>query len=165
MLKKSDYKTKITDIENNFKKLQAYDLSHLRSKKYFDERDGKQNCLVFLPMRKHFKIITVVNAIDHVLSWQSKGISNERIKPPTTSDKSLNPKLSYYGAKINVQFIRSFLKQPNFTFPCKKLVNIYIVYELGASSYHVNDPTLKNCLFGAVTLTKNADIGKCRYSG
>ena len=119
MLKKSDYKTKITDIENNLKKLQAYDLSHFRGKKYFDERDGKQNYLVFLPMRKHFKIITVVNVIDHVLSWQSKGISNERIKPPTTSDKSLNPKLSYYGAKIRVQFIRSCLKQPNFTFPCK----------------------------------------------
>ena len=94
-------------------------------------------------MRKYFKINTVVNVIDHVLSWQFKGISNERIKPPTTSGKSLNPKLSYYGAKIRVQFTRSCLKQPNFTFTRKKLVNIYIVYELGASTYHVNDPTLK----------------------
>ena len=40
-----------------------------------------------------------------------------------------------------------------------------IAYELGASSSHVNDPTLKNCLFGAVTLTKNADIEKHGYSG
>ena len=46
-----------------------------------------------------------------------------------------------------------------------KVVNIYIVYELGASSSHNNDPTLKNCLFGAVTLTKNADIDKYGYSG
>ena len=45
------------------------------------------------------------------------------------------------------------------------MVNIYIVYELGESSSHINDPTLKNCLFGAVTLTKNADIGKYGYSG
>ena len=30
---------------------------------------------------------------------------------------------------------------------------------------HNNDPTLKNCLFGAVTLTKNADIDKYEYSG
>ena len=29
---------------------------------------------------------------------------------------------------------------------------------VGASSSHNNDPTLNNCLFGAVTLTKNADI-------
>ena len=33
------------------------------------------------------------------------------------------------------------------------------------SSSHSDNPTLKNCLFGAVTLTKNADIGKYRYSG
>ena len=41
----------------------------------------------------------------------------------------------------------------------------FIVFELGASSSHANDPTLKNCLFGAVTLTKNADIDKYGYPG
>ena len=46
-----------------------------------------------------------------------------------------------------------------------KVANIYIVYELGASSSHINDPTLKNCLFGAVTLNKNTDIDKYGYSG
>ena len=46
-----------------------------------------------------------------------------------------------------------------------KVENIYIVYELGASSSHNNDPTLKHCLLGAVTLTKNADIDKYEYSG
>ena len=46
------------------------------------------------------------------------------------------------------------------------IVNIYIVYELGASSSNDNDPTLKNCLLGAVTLTKNTtDIEKYGYSG
>ena len=29
----------------------------------------------------------------------------------------------------------------------------------------MNDPTIKHCLFGAVTLTKNADIKKYRCSG
>ena len=42
----------------------------------------------------------------------------------------------------------------------RKVVNIYIVYEPGDSSSHSDDPTLKNCLFVAVTLTKNADIDK-----
>ena len=42
---------------------------------------------------------------------------------------------------------------------------IYIAYELDASGSNINDPTLKNCLFGAVTLTKNADVDKCGYSG
>ena len=30
---------------------------------------------------------------------------------------------------------------------------------------HDGDPTIKNCLFGAVTLTKNPDIEKYKYSG
>ena len=44
-------------------------------------------------------------------------------------------------------------------------MNIYTVYELEASSSHISDPILKNCLFGAVALTKNADIDNCNYSG
>ena len=36
---------------------------------------------------------------------------------------------------------------------------------MGASSSNVNNPTLKSCLFDAVTLTKNADIDKYKYSG
>ena len=92
-------------------------------------------------------------------------MSNESIKPPTTSNYSLNPRLSYYGTKIRVQFTGSCLKQPKFTFTHKKVVNIYIVFELGASSSHTSDPTIKNCLFGAVTFTKNADIEKYKYSG
>ena len=36
---------------------------------------------------------------------------------------------------------------------------------MGAFGSHNNDPTLKNCLFGAVTLTKNVDIDKYKYSG
>ena len=44
-------------------------------------------------------------------------------------------------------------------------MNIYIAYDLGAPSSYNHDPTLKDCLFGAVTLTKNADIDKYGYSG
>ena len=116
-------------------------------------------------MRKYFKLNSVAGVTDYVLSWQSKGISNESIKPSTTSNNSLNPRLSYYGTKVRVQFTKSCLKQSNHIFTHQKIVNIYIVYELAASSSHTNDPTLKNCLFGAVTLTKNADIEKYKYSG
>ena len=94
-----------------------------------------------------------------------KEISNKSFKPPTTSNNSLNPRLNYNDTKIKVKFTGSCLKQPKFTFTHKKVVNIYIVYELGASSSNVNDPTIKNCLFGGVTLTKNADIEKYKYSG
>ena len=40
-----------------------------------------------------------------------------------------------------------------------------MVYELSASGSQNNDPTLKNCLFGTVTLTKNADIDKYKNCG
>ena len=65
-----------------------------------------------------------------------------------------------------MKFGESCLKQSNkLTYTHKTIVNIYIAYKLGASSSHHNDPTLKNCLFGAVTLIKNADIEKYGYSG
>ena len=66
---------------------------------------------------------------------------------------------------MRVKFTGSCLKQPKFTYTHKTIVNIYIVYELGASTSNDSDPTLKNCLFCAVTLTKNADIDKYKYSG
>ena len=44
-------------------------------------------------------------------------------------------------------------------------MNVYLAYKLGASTSHSGDPTLKNCLLGEVTLTKNADIEKYKYWG
>ena len=70
----------------------------------------------------------------------------------------------YYNNKIRLKFKES-LKQHNLHCKCKNIVNIYIVYELAASGSNNSDPTQKNCLFGAVTLTKNADIDKYGYSG
>ena len=46
-----------------------------------------------------------------------------------------------------------------------KIVNIDIVYEI-TKSINISDyPTLENCLLGSVTLTKNADVNKYKYSG
>ena len=78
-------------------------------------------------MGKYFKLNSVVGVIDCVLSWQSKGLSNESIKSPTTSNNNLNPRLSYNDTEIKVQFTGSCLKQPKFTFTHEKVVNIYIV--------------------------------------
>ena len=155
-------KSKHLLIENELNTLKAFDSGYFIAKIHFEE-DGTQNYLVFQPMRKYFTLITNT---DYVSSWKSKGLSEESIKPLTTSDNSLAPAINNYGNKIRVKFGRSCLKQSNkLSYTHRKVVNIYIVYELGASSSHVNDHTLKNCLFGAVTLTKNADIDKYGYSG
>ena len=63
LVKKSDYNTKITGIESNVMKLQVYDLSYFRGKQYFDKGDAKQNYLVFLPMRKYFKLNTILELL------------------------------------------------------------------------------------------------------
>ena len=99
-------------------------------------------------------------------SWKSKGLSAESIKPPATSNNSLTPVLNYYDTKMRVKFNGSYLQQPKRSYSHGTIVNICIVYELSASSSHSDDPTLENCLFGVVTLTKNADdIDKYGYSG
>ena len=54
------------------------------------------------------------------------------------------------------------MKQDQIAFNHGKIVNIYIVYDLESNLTNF-DPTLKNCLFGAVKLTKNNCIDK--YSG
>ena len=125
---------------------------------------GRQNYVVFQPIIKYFKLNTVTNT-DYILSWKSKGLFAESIKPSTTSDNSLTLELNYYGTKTRVKFNGSCLQKSKTSYAHSTIVSIYIVYEMGASGSHVNDPTLKNCLFGAVTLTKNADIDKYGYSG
>ena len=85
-------------------------MSSFKSKQYFDEGSGKQNYLAFLPMSKYFKLNSILGVSDYALSWHSKGLSNESIKLPTTSDNSLNPRLSYEVTKIRVKFIGSCLK-------------------------------------------------------
>ena len=91
---------------------------------------------------------------DYVLSRKSKGLSDETITPYATSDNSLIPLIDYCGSEMRVKFTRSYLKQPKISYTHKKGVNIYIVYELGASTSHNNDPTLKNCLSATVILLK-----------
>ena len=153
-------KTKHVLVENKFKKLKTFDWSYFIGKSHFEE-DGVQNYLAFQPLKKYFKIVASTN---YISSWHSKGLSDETIKPPSTSDNSLNSKVSYYGTKTWLEFWGSCLKQDKSTFNHEKIVNIYIVYELD-KTYVKTDPTLVNCLFGAVSITKNTDIDKSKYSG
>ena len=103
--------------------------------------------------------------IDYVSSLKSKGLSAESIIPPTTYNNSPTPELNNYGTKIRLKFTGNRLKPSNNWYTHSNIVNIYIVYELDASTSQNDDLTLKNCLFSAVTLTKNADIDNYGYSG
>ena len=148
-------KTKNESIENELKKLETFHLGYFIGKSCFEE-DGAQNYLVFHPIKRYFKI----NG-KYISSWKPKGLFDETITPYAVSDNSLTSLIDYYGSKVRVKFNKGCLKQPHkLTYDYGRKVNIYIVYELGASSSKDSDPTLKNCLFGAVTLTKKAQILK-----
>ena len=169
LVKKTDYNTRAAEIDGKIAKnknllteLGKNALLYISGILMFDNRDGSQAYLIFHPVYKYFKLITSTN---YISSWKSEGLSAESIKPPTTSNNNLTPLVTYYDYNIRLKFNRSILKQPKVTYTHGKIVNIYIVYELSASSSHINDPTLKNGLFGVVTLTKNADIDKYGYSG
>ena len=113
-------------------------------------------------MYKYFK---KVGNTGHISEWKSKGLSDEIIKTPSTPNNILNPLLAYDIAKTAVKSNGSCLNQDESTFIYGKIVNIYIVYEVIKNTVISSYPTLKNCLFGAVELTKDPDIDKYKYSG
>ena len=116
-------------------------------------------------MYRYFKIIAGVGNGSYIYYWQSKGLSDERINSMRAPNYSITPNFDYYGTEARAEFNGSRLKQYSVTFNHGKVVNIYIVYEISKSINISDYPTLENCLFGAVTLTKNTDIDKYKYSG
>ena len=78
-----------------------------------------------------YRFFKKINSGDHILAWKSKGLSDESIKPPATSNNSLAPSLNYIGTtKTRVKFDWSCLKQNKITITHGKIVNIYIVCEI-----------------------------------
>ena len=57
------------------------------------------------------------------------------------------------------------LQQKTITYNLKKVVNLYVVYEITSFHSTSSDPRLTNALFGADKLTKIADIDKYKYFG
>ena len=123
-------------------------LSYFIGKSHVEE-DGAQNYIVFQSIHRYIKITN-----GKYISWKSNGLSDETLTPYATSDNSLTPLIDHYGSKVRVKGRRY-----------GKGHNVYISYDLSASGSNDNDPTLKNCLFGAVTLIKNTNINQYEYSG
>ena len=146
-------------IENEFKKLEAFDLNYFLGKSHFDD-DGTQNWLVFQPIQIFFELARDNPNI--ILSWKSKGLFDERIKSP---NKILNPSLNYVGTKARIRFSGDCFKQEKITFNHGKTVNIHIVNEIEKSLNISSYPTLENCLFGAVKMTKHVHVDQYKYSG
>ena len=110
-------KTKHLLAENEFNKLKTFDSGYFIGKSHFEE-DGTQNYFVFQPMNKYL----IIGNSDYVLSWESKGLSNESITPPSASNNFLSPSLNYLGTKIRVRFSGRCLKQDKITSTHGKIV-------------------------------------------
>ena len=121
--------------------------------------------LIFQPI---YKTITIFSGLKSTISeWESKGLSNVKFTSVYVANVSVFPKLIWMNTRIRLKFKGSCLKQED-TAPStpNSVVNLFIVSELDRWSGDTNtDFTLKDCLFGVVKLTKNADPDKYRYSG
>ena len=93
-------------------------------------------------------------------------MSNFKSNSIYTSNYLLNPLVDEYDtSKIRLKFDGSFLHVFPPSINHGKVVNIYIIFEISSHYNDITYPTLGNCLFGSVKLTKNADINKYKYSG
>ena len=54
-------------------------------------------------MQRYFKLVS--DNLSNVFSLKSKGLSDEGIKAPTTSNKILNPSQDYFGTKAKIKFV------------------------------------------------------------
>ena len=74
----------------------------------------------------YFRTVSINDS--NILSWKSKGLSHESVKPPSTSNKMFNPSVNYVGAKARVEFKGDCLKQGKISFDNGKIIIIYILY-------------------------------------
>ena len=67
-------------------------------------------------MYRYSKRVCGVGSGNYICFWKSKGLSDENIEAPTTSDYSLNPQLRYLGTKTRLEFKGRCLKQDKITY-------------------------------------------------
>lgn len=83
--------------------------------------------LLFQPIFKTFRVTAGIT--EKIIAWESKWFTNEKVKPPTTANISLSPKLKWHKLKIIVEYKGSFLEQGKVTFTLRNVVNSFNVYE------------------------------------
>ena len=121
--------------------------------------------IYFNQISKYLKV-AYVNDINYILSWRSRGLNDVKTESIKTKNYLFNLRTDNYDmSKIRIKFNGSFLNRFAPTILHGDIVNFYIVYEIISDHSSINYPTLENCLFGSVKLTKNADVDKYVYSG
>ena len=111
----------------------------------------------------------ILNRNKKVINWISTGVSYEKIDTNLIPfDTNLEPTMSNLANnRVKLKFNNSGLVQKSLSSLYNNFIlNLYIVYELNTWPQNpTNNFTLKNCLFGTVKLTRNADKTKFTYNG
>ena len=157
----SSNKSKHLLVENELKKLEKFEAAYFKGKNYFDGNDGTQNYLVFQSMQKYFEETTSKIPIKiYAASWKSKGLSDDKI---TSVTGFTHPTILHGNPRIRLRFDGSILRRNAHT-SLVAIANFYMVYRLSPRIISSNI-VLKDCLFGKIKMTKNADTDKYKYEG
>ena len=133
--------------------------SILNRTKYFSS-EIYQNYLVFISAKKYIKYFSGTTWND---SRKSSGISEENIENTTKSYSSFSPIFVDHYVLSHINFNGHCLINNNISIP-KKVIKLYTSYIINQWLRNLNTYfILKNCLFGSVKLTKNADSDKYKY--
>ena len=185
-LKSQHIATEVTGIDNKTKK-NANDILALKNELQQKENDISENEIGIILNKGFFYYLQKSNLVyeckvgsftfnnTNILKWKSTGVFNG------TDYYSMNGiKNTKNGAPIlkNDEKMYVYLKGSHFQqhnaltlnndhILDKNVVNIYIVYKLDpiTTSRDTTTFTIQNSLFGAMQITKNADISKYNYKG
>ena len=154
-------KAKYLEVQKKLNSLITKDYNFFLGRIYFTSNNGSKNMFVYQPKldRLEFK---KVKGTAYVLSWESNGVYNSKLKTLYTAFAH-SIKLSGYKMGIKIDKDPLAVKQNNYL---TKIVNVYIVYDLAAWPRNPNNMLkFKNCLFGATSIVKNSNKEKYVYSG
>ena len=122
-----------------------------------------KNYLVFQPLSSYF---TSTNG--KIGSKQSKGITEENIKPPSTTDNSFDSeKINKYRER-RIKFKGIFLREDSISFIYGNVVNLYVAYKLNTWSRVMDlntDFRLGNFFFAILRLYESRKLDKYGYNG
>ena len=82
-------------------------MNQVFSQQRYSFNDGSQNFSIFQPILDTF---TLVGLTGTILALAMQRLLNEKIKPPTTLNKSLSPKLKQHNSKMRLEFKGCCLK-------------------------------------------------------
>ena len=110
--------------------------------KYYFSNGSSQNYLIFLPLPELLTLNIALSGNTYVDTY--KIIGYKSVKLPGII---LTPNISYsFEAEVYLKYNNSVLEQKRLSFPCKKIINSYIVYKLNNCPTNPgNNFTTKKC--------------------